>query len=423
MSVVVLVGAQWGDEGKGSVADVYASGVDLVVHYAGGANPGQTVVAEGERMVFHVIPSGTLRHGTPCLLAQGMAIDPTLLLEELEALSSHGAQNAELKICRRAHVVLPHHLMVDALRGEGEGASGAPRRGIGPAYGDKVARRGVQLGDLLVPERFTRKLHASLEASEPVIRALGGEPPEAAPIVDRYLACGEKLRPMMVEGSRYVAEARAAGKHVLLEGPFGAMVDVDQGVYPYVVGTSTMAGGACTGVGIAPRDIDQVVGVAKAYSTRPGQGPFPSEVTGALATRLQKAGGEIDPISGRPRRCGMFDVPALRLASRVSGFDVVALTKLDVLTGIDELPLCVAYELDGEELSEPPYEGQSRIKPRLEMMAGWTEDLRDCRSWDDLPDNARRYVERIEELSGLRVGLIGVGPDRSESIVRETPFS
>lgn len=422
MAVVVLVGAQWGDEGKGSVADVYAPSVDLVVHYAGGANPGQTVVADGERMVFHIIPSGTLRHGTPCLLAQGMAIDPTLLLAELESLASHGAKNAELKICQRAHVVLPHHLMVDEMRGEGEGASGVPRRGIGPAYGDKVGRRGIQMGDLLVPERFSRKLHASLEASDAIIRALGGTPPEAAPIVDRYLACGEKLKPMLVDGSRYVADARDAGKHVLLEGPFGAMVDVDQGVYPYVVGASTMAGGACTGVGIAPRDIDAVMGVAKVYSTRPGQGPFPSELTGDLATKLQKAGGEIDPISGRPRRCGMFDVPALRYAARVSGFDVVALTKLDVLTGLDEIPICVAYELDGETLEEPPYEGQSRIKPRLEMMSGWSEELRDCRSFDELPENARAYVRRIEELSGLRVGLVGVGPDRSESIVVESPF-
>ena len=422
MAVVVLVGAQWGDEGKGSVADILAPEVDLVVHYAGGANPGQTVVADGERMVFHIIPSGTLRHGTPALLAQGMAIDPTLLLSELDALSSHGAKNAELKVCQRAHVVLPHHILVDELRGEAEGASGVPRRGIGPAYADKVSRRGVQMADLLVPDRFTKKVQAAMEADEPLVRALGGKPPEIGPIVERYLTCGEKLRTMMVEGSRYVYDAKCAGKHVLLEGPFGTMVDVDQGVYPYVVGTSTVAGGACTGVGIAPQDIDRVVGVAKAYATRPGPGPFPSEVTGDLATKLQKAGGEIDPISGRPRRCGMFDVPALRYAARLSGFQTLALTKLDVLRGLGEIPICVGYELDGQLHEEPPYEGQSRIKPRLEMLPGWVEDLRDCRTYEELPENARRYVERIEELAGLRVTLVGVGPDRSESILRESPF-
>lgn len=422
MSVVVLVGAQWGDEGKGSVADVLATSVDLVVHYAGGANPGQTVVANGERMVFHIIPSGTLRHGTPALLAQGMAIDPVLLLQELEALAGHGAKNADLKVCQRAHVVLPHHIQIDRLRSEAEGASGVPRRGIGPAYADKVSRRGVQMGDLLVPERFSRKVEVAIEADAPLIRALGGEPPAVEPIVESYLAAGEKLRPMLVDGSRYVYEAKCAGKHVLLEGPFGTMVDVDQGVYPYVVGASTVAGGACTGVGIAPRNIDAVMGVAKAYSTRPGQGPFPCEVTGDLATTLQRAGGEIDPISGRPRRCGMFDVPALRYAARVSGFEVIALTKLDVLRGLPEIPICVAYELDGEVIDEPPFEGQSRTKPRLEMLAGWSEDIRDCRRYEELPESARRYVERIEELAHVRIGMIGLGPDRSESIVRESPF-
>ena len=422
MSVVVLVGAQWGDEGKGSVADVLAPSVDLVVHYAGGANPGQTVVADGERMVFHILPSGTLRHGTPALLAQGMAIDPVLLLEELEALASHGAKKADLKVCQRAHVVLPHHLLIDRLRGEAEGASGVPRRGIGPAYADKVSRRGVQIGDLCVPDRFTRKLEAAIEADTPLIRALGGSPPEAQPIAEKYLEAGEKLRPMMVDGSRWVYDAKCTGKHVLLEGPFGTMVDVDHGVYPYVVGASTVAGGACTGVGIAPKNIDSVIGVAKAYSTRPGQGPFPSEVMGDLATKLQKAGGEIDPISGRPRRCGMFDVPALRYAARVSGFEVIALTKLDALRGFGEVPICVAYELDGKLIEEPPFEGQSRVKPRLEMLPGWNEELRDCRSYEELPGNARRYIERIEELASVRVGIIGVGPDRSETIVRESPF-
>ncbi len=422
VAVVVLVGAQWGDEGKGKVVEIFMESAGLLVHYAGGGNPGQTLVVEGDRLVFDVVPAGPLRRGKTCLMAQGMALDPTVMLEELDALETHGALQGELMVCQRAHVILPHHVEIDWLRHETEGASGRSRRGIGPCYADKVARRGVQMGDLTSNARFETKLRESIAAADPVLRALGGEPPEVGPILERYLACGEKLASKMVDGSRYVRKAIGDGEDLLLEGCLGTMVDIDQGAYPFVVAASTVAGGACTGVGIAPRSVGKVIGVAKAYTTRSGQGPFPTELGGDLAAKLVSAGGEISPATARPRRCGMFGVPELRYAARVNGFDAFAMTKLDVLSGIDEIPVCMAYELDGEEIDEPPFEGLSRAKPVLEMLPGWSESLGDCRHFEDLPENAQRYVKRIAEKAELEVTAIGVGPDRSETIVLNDPF-
>lgn len=421
MTVVAVVGAQWGDEGKGKIVELLAADAALVAQYAGGYSPGTSLMAEGERLVFHVIPSGTLKLGKRCLLGQGTVVDPRLLLEELATLEAHHAQQGELAVDLRAQVVLPHHIEMDRLRDEAEGASGAPRRGLGPAYADKVARRGVRMGDLLLPEVLREQVAASVEAAAETLRALGGAPPDVDVVVDEYAACGEKLKARMVDGSRLVAQLVAEEKNVVLEGLLGTMVDVDHGFYPFVVGAPTVAGGACTGTGIPPRMIDRVVGVAKAYTTRSGPGPLPSELTGELAKKLQDAGGELSPTSARPRRCGMFDVPVLRYAARVNGFDSVALTKLDVLTGIDEIPICVGYELDGEVCDEPPFEGQSRMQPLIEMTPGWNEPLGDCRAYDELPENARRYVEMIEKTSGVPIDMVGVGPDRAQTIVRREP--
>ncbi len=418
MTVVAVVGAQFGDEGKGNVVELVAADAALVALYAGGFDPGQSLVADAERLVFHVIPSGPLRMGRRCLLAQGMAIDPRRLLDELAMLDAHHAHHRELEICQRAIVVLPHHVEIDRLRDEVEGASGAPRRGLGPAFADEVARRAVRVGDLLRPSVLREQVRASVEAAAPLLEKLGAEVPEVDPIVDQYASYGEKLRARIVDGSRVITELAAKKARVVIAGGFGTMVDIDHGYYPYVVAASTVAGGAATGTGIAPRLIDKVVGVAKAYTTRSGPGPLPSEVTGELAARLTSAGGEISPTTARPRRCGMFDVPVLRYAARVNGFDSVALTKLDVLSGIDELPICVGYELDGEVRDEPPFEGGSRMQPLMEMLPGWKEPLGDCRSFDELPDNARRYVEMIEETSGVPIDVVKVGPDRAQTIVR-----
>ncbi|MBX3272757.1 MAG: adenylosuccinate synthase [Sandaracinaceae bacterium] len=418
MTVVAVVGAQWGDEGKGKIVEAIAPKAALVVSYAGGYSPGSTLVVEGERFVLHVVPAGALRSGRACLLAQGMALDPRLVLDELAILEQHGALAAPLEIDQRAQVVLPHHVLLDALRDESEGASGSPRRGVGPAYMDAVARRGVRMGDLLTGDGLAQRIEASIEASAHALRELGGEVPDPKAVHDEYVAAGEKLRARIVDGSRRITDLTAEGGTVVLEGPFGTMVDVTHGYYPFVVGSSTVAGGACVGTGISPRSVDKVIGVAKAYITRPGLGPLPSEVTGDLATHLQDRGGELSPTSARPRRCGMFDVPVLRYAARVNGFDEVALTKLDVLTGLDEIPVCVGYELDGDVRDEPPFEGQSRMQPLTEMLAGWRESLADCRTYAELPANARAYVEFIERNAGVHITRIGVGPDRAQTITR-----
>lgn len=418
MTVVAVVGAQWGDEGKAKIVDALGRDAALIAQYAGGYNRGQSLVADGERHVFHVAPADALRRGTSCLLAQGMALDPRLLLEELETLERAGVLSGELLVDQRAAVVLPHHIELDRLRDEAEGASGSERRGLGPAYGDLVFRRGVRMGDLLSPEALQSQVKASVEAWTRDLEALGGKAPDPAGIVDAYAALGERLKPRLVDGSRRIDELRSGGQLVLLEGSYGTMVDEHHGYYPYVVGASTVVGGACTGTGIPPRSIDKVIGVAKAYITRPGSGPLPSEVTGELAKKLTDRGSEISPTTAKPRRTGMFDLAVLRYAARVNGFDSLALTKLDVLSGFDEVPVCTGYELDGEVQDEPPFEGQSRMQPLVEMLPGWSEDLSECRSFDELPENARNYVQFIEDNGGVSVDLVSVGPDRAQTIER-----
>lgn len=418
MTVVAVVGAQWGDEGKAKILDAIGRDAALIAQYAGGYHPGFSLVAEGERHVFHVAPADALRRGTSCLLAQGMALEPRLLLDELDTLEKLGVLSGELLVDQRAAVVLPHHIELDRLRDEQEGASGTPRRGLGPAYGDKVFRRGVRMGDLLDSSSLETQVKVSVAAWTRDLEALGGEAPDVAAIVDAYGALGERMKKHLVDGSRRIDALSAEGKLVLLEGPYGTMVDEHHGYYPFVVGASTVVGGACTGTGISPRSIDKVIGVAKAYITRPGSGPLPSEVTGDLATRLTERGSEISPTTAKPRRTGMFDLAVLRYAARVNGFDTVALTKLDVLSGFDEIPVCTGYELDGEVKDEPPFEGQSRMQPLVEMLPGWSEDLSECRSYDELPENARKYVEFIEQNGGVSVDLVSVGPDRAQTIER-----
>jgi adenylosuccinate synthase len=419
MAVVTVVGAQWGDEGKGKVIDQLGARVHLRVRYAGGANLVETMVAQGEWLVFHLLPAAALRNGMSCLLAQGMAIDPIALLDELAALRSVGAMNGTLFVCERAQVVLPHHQLLDALRKEPIGASGTARRGIGPCYADKVARRGVQIADLLRPDAFRARVAESMEAAAPTIRALGGEVPSVGPVVETYLSRVDELRPLIVDGSKTILRFAREGKNVVFEGLLGTMVDIDHGHYPFVVGASTVASAAPNGGGVPPQLVDEVIGVAKAYSTRAGPGPFPVELTGDLADHLSRVGREVGAATGHPRRCGMFGAPELRYAARINGFRKLALTKLDVLTGIQEIPFCVGYERDGEVFDEPPFEGASRARPLVEMLPGWTEPLDECRRFEDLPQNAQRYVRMIEETSGVKVASIGVGPDPAQTIVIE----
>jgi adenylosuccinate synthase len=420
MTAIVVVGAQWGDEGKGKLADVLASEAKLLVQYAGGGNPGQTIAVAGNRLVFDILPPGPMRQGMGCLLAHGMALDPKLLVDELELLAEHDVSEGEVFVARRAHAILPHHVLVDELRQEEEGASGVRRRGIGPAYADKLARRGVQVGDLL-SDKLEDKLAASIEGWRSIIEGLGGTVPDAREIADGYRSLGDRLAKHFVDGSKLVSDAVAGGDNVVLEAPLGTMVDLDLGAYPFVVAASTVAAGAAPGAGLPPNAIERVIGVAKAYSTRPGRGPIGAEVTGDLAKHLIEHGQEYGQ-DGRPRRVGMLDLAALRFARRVNGMTQLFLTKLDVLAGIDEVPVCVGYELDGEELSEPPFEGLSRATPKIEMRPGWKESIEGCRSVEELPDAARDYVRFVEEQVGVPVTMIGVGPDESATIVKESPF-
>jgi len=424
MSAVVVVGAQWGDEGKGKVVDLYAPYADLVVRYAGGANAGHTLVVRGEKVVLHLIPSGILHPASVCVIAQGTVLDPNVLLEEIDALEKRGVSvRGRLWISDRAHVVLPQHRLVDELHeAKTGGAIGTTKRGIGPTYQDKAARRGIRMGDLLRTDVLRGKVEANLEGWSPVIAHLGGAQPDAAEISERYAALGERLRPFVRDTGRIVGDAVRGGQKLLMEGAQGTMLDLDHGTYPFVTSSSAISGGACTGAGIGPTAISAVIGISKAYATRVGGGPFPTELHGDEGEALRKAGGEYGATTGRPRRCGWLDIPALRLAVRVNGMTEIALTKLDVLTGRTELKICIGYDVDGVRHDEPPYDNWDAIVPVYETLPGWSEDVSRCRTRSDLPANARAYVDRIETLLGCDVGVVSVGPDREQTADLRDPF-
>ncbi len=424
MRAVVVVGAQWGDEGKGKIVDIYAQHADLVVRYGGGANAGHTLVVDGVQTVLHLVPAGALHPGKRCVLGQGAVIDPSVLLKELESLRRWGLFDpARFLVSERAFLVLPHHITVDAIRDRSDGSLGTTRRGIGPAYEDKVARRGLRIGDLLDPERFTRKLATNLDAWRPVLAALGGELPDATTLTATYLEYGRKLAPLIGDAGSVVREALRRGERLLMEGNQGAMLDLDSGTYPFVTSTSTVAGGVCAGAGIGPTEIGAVIGIAKAYVTRVGHGPFPTEIQGAAGVALREAGGEFGATTGRPRRCGWLDIPALRFAAEINGMTGLAVTKIDVLTGMPEIKICTGYSLDGEIITRPPYDGLERVTPVFESFPGWTEALGECRRLEQLPANARRYLDAIERLAGCPIALVSVGADREQTISLSNPFA
>jgi adenylosuccinate synthase len=432
MSVVIVVGAQWGDEGKGKVVDLFTERADVVVRYGGGANAGHTLVIDGQKLVTHLVPSGVCHPGKSCVLGDGMVIDPHTLLEELAQCQARGLLvRGELLIGLGAHVILPYHKLIDGLR-EDHGAKrgkaiGTTRRGIGPAYEMKAARRGVRMRDLLRPERLRALVAANLDDLTPVFQHLGGTAPTAAEVdtwIDDALAAGEKLRPHTGDAGRHVARAIAEGRHVLFEGAQGCLLDLDHGTYPYVTSSSTIAAGACQSAGIGPTHIDAVVGITKAYATRVGEGPFPTELHGEAGERLRKAGGEYGATTGRPRRCGWLDLPALRMGVRLSGMQSLALTKLDVLAGLPEVSVCAAYKLDGKELDEPPTDPEdlARAEPIYMHFKGWEKLPSEAREIGDLPAPARAYVQTISEMAGVPFCLVSVGPDRSETIRLTDPF-
>ena len=427
MSAVVVVGAQWGDEGKGKIVDFCTDHAEVVVRYAGGPNAGHTLVVGDEKFIVRLIPSGILRPATRCVLGQGMVIDPQVLLSEVDELARRGlATDGRLFVSDRAHLILPYHLLVDGLR-EGSGRAGTgigtTKRGIGPAYEDKAARRGIRLGclrDLAATEKLVEQ---AIRAWTPTILDLGGTPPTAASVLEWLRPLAPRIVAMLADAWAIADEAIRARRGVLLEGAQGTLLDVDHGTYPFVTSSSAVAGGAATGAGIGPTRIDTVLGITKAYATRVGGGPFPTELSDAVGQKLREDGAEFGSVTGRPRRTGWLDLPALRYAARVNGLDGLALTKLDVLTGHAQLKVCVAYDTPTGRTRDLPIDDLDRATPVYETLEGWTESLSRVRVLDDLPRAARAYVRFLEDGAGVPLFLLSVGPRREETIVLHNPFT
>jgi adenylosuccinate synthase len=425
MTAVVVVGAQWGDEGKGKIVDIFTEHADMVVRYGGGPNAGHTLVVGQDKLVVRLIPSGILRPKTTCVLAQGMAIDPMSLVGELDELARRGHLRGagSLVVSDRAHAILPYHVLVDTLREQAPGALGTTKRGVGPCYEDKVARRGVPLGALRDLGKTEILVKRALSCWHATVVELGGTLPSVSEVMDRLRPVAERVVPLLAETSKLVELAVREGRRVLFEGAQGTLLDIDHGTYPFVTSSHATAGGACTGVGVGPSRIDSVIGLVKAYCTRVGEGPFPTELTNEIGERLRKRGDEFGSVTGRPRRTGWLDLPALRYAVRINGLDGIALTKLDVLTGLDEIQVCVAYRTPEGVTGDFPVDGMDRSTPVYEPMRGWRAELGSARDMDALPAEAQAYVERIEREVACPVVLVSVGSRRDETIVLKDPFA
>ncbi|MEP6680203.1 MAG: adenylosuccinate synthase [Chloroflexota bacterium] len=437
MSVIAVVGAQWGDEGKGRVVDYLAHDADLVIRYGGGNNAGHTVVNPQGHFKLHLIPSGIFHPGAKNLLGNGVVINPPALVAELEGLGTAGIGCENLYISDRAHLVMPYHVLIDQLEERERGAArlGTTSRGIGPAFVDKIARRGIRVVDLMDAELFRSRLDDALARVRRLVTgyfAAGGADDELREAIEQatdadviaatYLEAGEQLRSHVIDGQEMVDQALRAGRRILLEGQLGTMRDIDWGVYPYVTSSSPIPGGASLGAGLPAVAIDRVLGVAKAYTTAVGAGPLPSELSDADGERLRDRGAEYGTSTGRPRRCGWYDAVAVRFSVRLAGYSSIALTKLDVLDAFDRIPIARAYRdpADGREwstvpASEPLY---ARLEPVYEEVAGWQSDTTGCRSWAALPAAAQAYVERLETLAGVPISYVSVGPERAQMIVR-----
>jgi adenylosuccinate synthase len=422
----VVVGAQWGDEGKGKIVDLLAEHADLVCRYNGGPNAGHTIVADGETYKVRHIPSGILR-GKECVIGAGCVVDPEVLVEELDDLAARGIPVDRLHLSANAHVIMPWHLAIDrgGERRLGKLKIGTTKRGIGPTYADKAFRLGIRVQDLIDPKILRQKLEVALaEKNVWLERVYGTEPLELEALAARYEGLARRLRPFIADTSLLVDGALREGKTVLLEGAHATLLDLDHGTYPFVTSSSTVAGGAAAGIGIGPTRIDEVIGVAKAYVTRVGEGPFPTELQGADQKRLRELGGEFGTVTGRERRCGWLDLVALRYAVRLNGFTSLALTKLDVLSGFDRLPVCVRYRLrDGTETSEfPAYQSDfHHCEPVYETLPGWGRSLDEVTRREDLPEAAARYVDFVEEGLGVGVTLVGTGRERERVLGEHRP--
>ncbi len=421
MPAMVLVGAQWGDEGKGKATDLLGGRVDYVVRYQGGNNAGHTVVIGSESYALHLLPSGILTPDVVPVIGNGVVIDPDVLLHEIDGLEKRGVTCERLVISAGAHLIMPHHVALDRVteRFLGKSQIGTTGRGIGPAYGDKVGRLGIRVQDLFDEKILREKLDLALDAKNQILAKIYNRRAiDAAAVVEEYLGYAERMRPHVADTSLLLNNALDDGKLVLLEGSQGTLLDVDHGTYPFVTSSNPTAGGAAAGAGIGPTRIDRVVGILKAYTTRVGSGPFPTELLDDMGEYLRKTGGEIGVTTGRLRRCGWFDAVIARYATRVNGLTDIFLTKLDVLSGLERVPVCVAYDVDGARQDEVPMTQTEfhHAKPIYEYFDGWAEDISAVRSFGDLPANARTYVDALERMVRAPIAAIGVGPGRDETI-------
>lgn len=430
MANVVVVGAQWGDEGKGKVVDIFTEYADDVIRFQGGNNAGHTLVVGNEKVILHLIPSGILHPGKRCMIGNGVVLDPEVFIREVNALKATGkmADDASLLISESLHVIMPYHKAIDLAREKKSGGKkiGTTGRGIGPCYEDKIGRRGIRLMDLLDRDRFAAKLGEFLEEKNFILeKFLGEEALAFDDIYGSYLEYAEVLRKYAADTSRVLRDDIRSGKSILFEGAQGTMLDIDYGTYPFVTSSSTCAGGACTGSGASPRDIQEIIGISKAYITRVGSGPFPTELEDETGEKLRTAGDEFGSTTGRPRRCGWFDALVARYAVRINGLTGIALTKLDVLSGFDTIRICTGYEYRGEALDDMPasMEVLAGCTPVYEDFPGWRSDIGAARTMEDLPLQARRYVARLEELLECPIVLVSVGPRRDETILVRNPFN
>ena len=421
MGNVVVIGAQWGDEGKGRIVDLISEKVDIIARYQGGNNAGHTIVIGDEKIVLHHLPSGILREGKVSVIGNGVVVDPEVLLKEIQNLraAGHKADCENLKISDRAHVIMPYHREIDKGREEAHGNTkiGTTGRGIGPVYEDKAARRGIKVSDLIDPDALSQRLKDVLtDRNLYISKVLGKEPLDFDEILEQYSLYGKELREFTCDAAKLLNDSITEGKNILFEGAQGALLDIDFGTYPYVTSSSASSGGACTGTGVSPTKIDSVLGIAKAYTTRVGEGPFPSEISGDAGQRLRELGEEYGATTGRSRRCGWFDAFAIKYASMINGISHIALTKLDVLSGFEKIKICTAYRYKGEVLSDYPSNSHklSECEPVFEELDGWNEDISGVRDVSELPPQARDYLDTIEASTGVPLYAVSLGASREK---------
>ncbi len=421
MSVTVIVGSQWGDEGKGKIVDLLSEQHDIVVRYQGGANAGHTIEFDDQKFVLHLIPSGILREGVQCVIGNGVVIDPVALIEEIELLEQHNITvRGRLFISHNAHLIMPYHKLLDQISESGKQKIGTTGRGIGPCYIDKYARKGIRIVDLLDRELLEKKIRENLEEKNLLLKKIYDlAEMDVEAIIRQYCEFDTFIDDLVKDVPAFLAQSIASGKNILMEGAQGALLDVDHGTYPYVTSSNPTSGGACTGTGVPPTAISKVTGIVKAYTTRVGEGPFPTELLDETGERLRKTGAEFGATTGRPRRCGWYDAFLMRYSQMINGFTDAAITKLDVLSEFDEIRVCVGYKLDGKMLKYFPTNVSQllRVEPVYETLPGWKKDITKCRSKEELPVETRHYLEFIAKHSNFRISIVSVGPKRSETFL------